>query len=308
MLLGLPTANDGVVRRRIEAGNTASLRRDGSGRLSGHLGETPQDFGLHYQSHEISGQRLWRIEGRGRERNVWVIHVHGLGSKRSQVLRGVAVFSSLGFTSLVPTYRTSLDAGQDLPPQSHLGLTEWADIAQAQEYALKSGAEKIIYVGWSLGASLALQTIHRVPRPEVLGAVLVAPALDWRSIILARLSSLHVPRPLARWALSGFNLGRKNGDPRIRWERLPGASVKTDPKLPTLIFHGIADSSVPARLSRDLAERWGEDTVLVEFPDAHHTLEFNSDPALWERSVRSWCVSLGLLDIRNNPTTTLEKA
>jgi uncharacterized protein len=295
LVLGPPEARYGVVRRPVVDGGTASLRRERRGRLSGHLGETPGAHGLRYQDVEIEGQPMWKVAGQkpGRE-SVWAIHVHGLGSRRSQTLRGVETFSDLGFTSLVPTYRTSLD-GQTAPPRSHLGLSEWQQVARAQEYALGAGAEKIVFVGWSLGASIALQTIERAPRPEVRGALLVSPALDWRAITLAGLAAARVPRWLASWAVSGFNLLRWGGDPHIPWNRFPGTSATTDTQVPLLVFHGTDDHSVPVRLSRDLAERRSGRVRLVEFPGAHHTLEWNSDPALWDREIRSWCETLGLL-------------
>ncbi|WMY80059.1 hypothetical protein [Citricoccus sp. I39-566] len=294
LVLGPPEVHMKTIRRRVVAGDTAPLRTEGRGRLGGHLGETPAAFGLPYLEVEEGPQRLWKVGGRpgGRE-NVWVIHVHGLGSRRSQTLRGVKTVAGLGFTSLVPTYRTSLDA-LATSRHSHLGLTEWRDVARAQEHALAAGARDIVYVGWSLGASIVLQTLHRAPRPEVRGAVLVSPALDWKSITRAALAGLGVPRWLARWALAGFNLIRW-GEPYVRWNELPGVSAGTDPQLPFLVFHGTADRSVPVELSRQLVERNLGHARLVEFDRAHHTLEWNSDPALWDREIESWCEGLGLL-------------
>jgi pimeloyl-ACP methyl ester carboxylesterase len=294
LTLGPPQTHSEVVRRSVLAGDTASLRRERRGRLGGHLGETPSDHGLPYQDIELEGQAMWQVAGRQPgQSSVWAIHVHGLGSRRSQTLRGVKTFANLGIPSLVPTYRTSLD-GQTTPPRSHLGLTEWQQVAQAQEYAVAAGAEKIVFVGWSLGASIVLQTIQRVPCPAVRGALLVSPALDWRAITLAALNAARVPRGLARWAVSGFNLARSGSDPHVPWDELPGTSATTDPEVPLLVFHGTADASVPIRLSRDLAERQPHRVRLVEFPGAHHTLEWNTDPALWDREIRDWCAALDL--------------
>ncbi|WP_298044713.1 alpha/beta hydrolase [uncultured Citricoccus sp.] len=293
LVLGPPETHFELVRRPVLAGDSASLRRERRGRLSGYLGETPSDHGLAYQDVELEGQAMWQVPGREPgQASVWAIHVHGLGSRRSQTLRSVETFANLGIPSLVPTYRTSLD-GQTAPPRSHLGLTEWQQVARAQEYAVAAGAEKIIFVGWSLGASIVLQTIQRVPCPAVRGALLVSPALDWRAITLAALNEARVPRGLARWAMSGFNLARPSGDPHVPWAELPGTSMTTDPQVPVLLFHGAADASVPIRLSRDLAERQPR-VRLVEFPGAHHTLEWNSDPALWDREIRAWCAALDL--------------
>jgi uncharacterized protein len=294
LVLGQPETQSELVRRPVLAGGTAALRREKRGRLSGHLGQTPSDHGVAYQDVELEGQAMWQVPGREpRQSSVWAIHVHGLGSQRSQTLRSVETFANLGITSLVPTYRTSLDS-QTAPPRSHLGLTEWQQVARAQEYAVAAGAEKIVFVGWSLGAAIVLQTIQQVPCPAVRGALLVSPALDWRAIMLTGLAATHVPRWLASWAVSGFNLARRGGDPHIYWDELPGTSAATDPRVPILVFHGTDDHSVPIRLSRDLAERQPRWVRLVEFPGAHHTLEWNTDPALWDREIRAWCHALDL--------------
>lgn len=294
LVLGPPETHSELVRRPVLAGDTASLRRERRGRLSGYLGETPSDYGLAYQDVELEGQAMWQVPGRGPGQSpVWAIHVHGLGSRRNQTLRSVKTFTELGITSLVPTYRTSLDS-QTAPPRSHLGLTEWQQVARAQEYAVAAGAQKIVFVGWSLGAAIVLQTIQRVPCPVVRGALLVSPALDWRAITLAGLAATHVPRWLAHWAVSGFNLARLGGDPHLSWDELPGTSATTDPRVPLLVFHGTDDHSVPIRLSRDLAERQPHRVRLVEFPGAHHTLEWNTDPVRWDREIRTWCETLDL--------------
>jgi uncharacterized protein len=294
LVLGPPETHSEAVHRPVLAGDTASLRRERRGRLSGHLGETSSDHGLPYQDVDLEGQPMWQVAGRNPgQASVWTIHVHGLGSRRSQTLRSVKTFADLGIPSLVPTYRTSLDS-QAAPPRSHLGLTEWQQVARAQEYAVAAGAERIVFVGWSLGASIVLQTIQRVPCPAARSALLVSPALDWRAITLAGLAAARVPRWLASWAVSGFNLARPGGDPHVPWDKLPGTSATTDPEVPILLFHGTDDHSVPIRLARDLAERQPHRVRLVEFPAAHHTLEWNSDPVQWDREIRSWCEALDL--------------
>ncbi|MGY4541347.1 pimeloyl-ACP methyl ester carboxylesterase [Arthrobacter sp. UYNi723] len=295
LILGPPEESGGKIRRVIEKGDPARLREDRKGQLSGHLGESPADFGLKFTSVTVGEQSVWEILGDAdKSSDVWVIHVHGLGSQRSQVLRGVPTFTSMGFTSLVPTYRTSLDGGAEAPPASHLGLSEWRDIEPVQRYALSRGAKRIIYVGWSLGASIVLQVIRNAPASEVAGAVLVSPALDWRAIILSALASAGAPRPLARWMLSGFNLFRSKGEPAIRWRDLPATSPATDTKVPTMVIHGSADRSIPVDLSRIYAARQPDGISMVEFPEAHHTLEWNAAPGKWNDAVQTWCRSLSL--------------
>lgn len=309
LVLGPSELHANVVRRPILVGNTAAVRLERRGRLSGHLGETPEAFGLRYESLKIGAQQVWRVDSPHPDpTNVWVIHVHGLGSRRSQTLRGVETFAALGFTSIIPTYSTSLDSSRDGVPRSNLGVTEWRDIARVQDYALAAGAKKVLYVGWSLGASMVLRTVQQIPRAEVKGAVLISPALDWKEIVLAALASNRVPKWLGVWALCGFNFIRQRGGIAMSWSSFPGTSSSDEVPLPILVFHGTNDNSVPIRLSRDFAHRSQGKVRLVEFPGAHHTLEWNSNPELWQQEIKSWCTALNLLGNIEPLTDNLETA
>lgn len=291
VVLGPPAVGT-VARRTVERGDAAGIIRDGKGRLSGHLGETPADFGFAAEDATIGGRPAWIIPS-SQNTGVWVIHVHGLGSSRSQCLRGVAAFAALGYTSLLPTYRTSLDLSPT-PGRSHLGLTEWKDIEAARRYALDHGARRILFVGWSLGASIVLRTMERCPQPSTAGALLVSPALDWPAIISAQLRRAGCPGFLARWLPHTVNLVRPRGEPVIRWREMPATYMHKHPSIPTMIFHGTDDHSVPVELSRAFVSRHSRAAGFVEFDGAHHTLEWNSAPQLWNESVQAWCRSLGL--------------
>lgn len=278
-----------AIRRYVASGNFVNIVAAGKGRISGHMGATPLSFGFDCSSVDIEGYPAWLIAGEGQNAasNVWAIHVHGLGSSRSQVLRGIGPFRQLGITSLVPSYATSLDNGRNARRRSHLGTTEWTTVAAAQRYAVKAGAQQIIYVGWSLGSSLALRAAEAFPEP-VAGAVLVSPALDWLDIIRTGVTAKGVPDWVAKVIMSRFNHIFLRHSPPINWGDMPGTPVTGRPAIPLLIIHGAADRTVPIWHSRDLASAFGESVALVEFQDAHHTLEWNTNPELWERSVRNW--------------------
>lgn len=283
-----------VVRRYVKSGNVQHVVSAGEGQFSGHLGTTPASFGLEYASVTIGSFSAWVIPSRRRgSSDVWAIHVHGLGSSRSQILRGLPLFNSEGITSLVPSYETSLD-NEGASRRSNLGVTEWIQIAKAQEYAVAEGARKIIYVGWSLGASLALRAAAASPT-SVIGAVLVSPALDWQNVILCGMTNRGLPRWLAKIVLRRFNHIHLATQPTIRWEEMPGHLQYGLPSIPMLVLHGKADRTVPIDLSQGLAAQHPERISLVEFESANHTLEWNANRHLWEESVGDW-----LLSIRGN--------
>jgi pimeloyl-ACP methyl ester carboxylesterase len=295
VVLAPPSVSGQRLRRTVERGSASHIARDGAGQLSGHLGESPADFGYPYQEVSVEGLPAWVVPPPvpAKSSGLWVIHVHGLGSSRSQCLRGVEAFAGLGFTSLLPSYRTSLDLSPD-PGPSHLGVSEWEDIDAARRYALDHGAKRILFVGWSLGASIVLRTIARAGDNSTAGVVLVSPALDWPANISAQLRGIGCPRIIARLLPHTLNLVRAKGEPVIRWKEMPGTYMQKHLTLPTMIFHGSDDHSVPVELSRILVSRQKQPVRFVEFEGAHHTLEWNSAPELWNQSVQAWCRSLGL--------------
>ena len=293
VVLGPPDIGT-VARRTVERGDASLIVREGEGRLSGHLGQTPADFGFSFEDAMIGGLPAWVIQA-PEGSDTWVIHVHGLGSSRSQCLRGVAAFSALGYTSLLASYRTSLDLSPN-PGRSHLGASEWKDIEAARQFAVGRGARRLLFVGWSLGASIVLRTIDQAPAGSTAGALLVSPALDWPGIITARLQAAGCPGFLARRLPHTVNLVRPRGEPAIRWKDMPSTHMTKHPRVPIMILHGTEDQSVPVELSRTCAGGPGQPVGFVEFEGAHHTLEWNSAPQLWNESVQAWCRRLDLLE------------
>ncbi|MGO2111696.1 MAG: alpha/beta hydrolase family protein, partial [Pseudoclavibacter sp.] len=91
------------------------------------------------------------------------MHIHGLGSSRAGTLRGVQIASELGLTSLVTTYRNTVDGPQVGSRRSTLGIDEFHDAEPALEFAIEHGAEQIVLFGWSMGASIALRLAHHSP-------------------------------------------------------------------------------------------------------------------------------------------------
>lgn len=304
LLLSAPRGQGARVRRDVLRGDSRAVVSAGRGQLSGHLGETPADFGFAYETVMAGGHPAWVIPGASSS-GIWVIHVHGLGSSRSQCLRGLQVFADAGFTSMVLSYRTSLDTGTGRQ-RSHLGVSEYRDIEEARCYALRSGASGIIFVGWSLGASIVLRTIGQFQAPETLGTLLISPALDWPAIITAHLRRVRIPEAVGRLLISAFNIFRLPGEPVIRWKEMPGTYMQNYPAIPIMIFHGSDDQSVPVELSKMFVARQSTPVRFVEFEGAHHTLEWNSAPELWNQSVHDWCRSIGLNTVNDSIYPTLE--
>lgn len=226
--------------------------------------------------------------------DVWAIHVHGAMSGREAVLRSVHTTNQLGFTSLVPSYRGDPDNPQGPKVGSDLGQTEWPDIEAAVYHAKEQGARRIILVGWSLGATLALSCILRSSAgADVDGLILIAPILNWKSSINENVRQARLPAVVAAVAtglLSNPAASRWLGTTEpIRFADL--AFETTSPlKQPTLIIHSRQDRVAPFRDAEALARRLPSLVTLEAFDSDAHALEWNFDPARFGEAVASWCV------------------
>ncbi|WP_104190939.1 S9 family peptidase [Cryobacterium sp. Y82] len=225
--------------------------------------------------------------------STWAIHIHGQGASRAGPLRGVPVAHCAGLTSLVVSYRNDHEAPSSRDRKSMLGQTEWRDIDAALTYAVAHGAEKIILVGWSMGATIALQlTRSSQHRKRIIGLCLIAPVVNWRATILAAGRRARVPAPVTRLALHALespSWRRVTGlQEPIRLGDLNWIDNGFDLEVPTLVLHSFGDLSVPIALSRAFADAHTGLVELVTLPPAPHTLEWNRSPHLWESALSEW--------------------
>ena len=59
-------------------------------------------------------------------------------------------------------------------------------------------------------------------------------------------------------------------------------------RVPTLVFHGTSDQTIPISVSRQLEARAPAMVELVETPAAGHVMSWNADPARYERYLRNF--------------------
>lgn len=260
---------------------------------SGVFYATPTDAGL--DAHDITITTAagpcpaWRIDG---DSTTWAIHIHGLGSTRAGTLRGVQVATELGHTSLVATYRNTLEGPRVGNGRSTLGRTETADVAEAIGYAVRQGAQRIVLFGWSMGAAIALQLAAQ-PRYDGLIAALVldSPVLDWTETIKANCARSGLPASsgllAVPWLSAGLLASMVGLPAPVPLRQFDWIAHAVEITTRTLILHGTRDSSAPIRLSQALRDQ-RPDLVKLEAFDADHTLPWNSDPERWISVVARW--------------------
>ncbi|MFI9271770.1 alpha/beta hydrolase [Kitasatospora sp. NPDC052896] len=215
-------------------------------------------------------------------RGTWVIAVHGPQADRRQALPVLPVVHRLNLPALVISYRG--DQGAPPPPDGlgHFGETEWHDVEAAIRFAKQAGAGRIVLYGWSLGASMVLQTAARSDfRDDLAGLVLDSPVLDLAASVRNRATRAGKPAAVAElgvWAAAG----RTGVDTADFAQLAEGAELR----LPTLLMHSPQDPIAPYRAAQRLARNRPLLVNLRTVPDAGHAALWNADPRGYEEALR----------------------
>lgn len=233
----------------------------------------------------------WLFEGE--DSDVWVIHIHGSWTDRAIMFRDVHAFRPLGFTSLVPSFRSDPEVNPPQAESSHLGQTEWRDVESAVAYAVAHGARRIILSGWSMGGTMALLTAERSAyRDQIAGIVLVGPVTSWRKTITAGAARVGVPAVgaglvmrLLQAPLFAKMLGLEEP---INFDALEWVDVPRRVTVPTLVLHSNADQEVPWEISEAFQRANPRTVTLIRLPEANHSQEWNAAPRTFTNELTSW--------------------
>lgn len=234
----------------------------------------------------------WLIRPTVNATNDWAIHIHGLASPRAGTLRGVQVAVDAGLTSLVVTYRNDGEGPTVGSERSTLGASETEDIRAAVRFAIAEGAERIVLFGWSMGGAIALQVATDPEFDDVIDRLILdSPVVDWYTTIAANCGRAGLPpqagvlaRPWLQWSALARVVGLRSALPLDSYDWIARAKTLS---VPTLILHGIDDTSSLPAAARRLAQL-RPDIVALETFRADHTLGWNTDPARWARLAGAW--------------------
>ncbi|GAB77295.1 hypothetical protein AUCHE_05_02000 [Austwickia chelonae NBRC 105200] len=290
----------GTVRRILEGVDSGTLK-PGSARWNGyyHGGNPATSLGLKY--HEVCVQGplghlpAWHVppeDGVGSD-DKWAVLVHGRSAFRTECLRAVPALRRLGWNCLIVGYRNDDDAPASRDRLYALGLSEWADVDAALEYARSRGARRICLAGWSMGGAIVFQTLARSPRADlVTDVILDGPVVDWRDVISHHSRLGGLPEAVAR---SAPHVLRSRGAKQLIGISRPLDIAEADWSSRAdelthriLLIHSVEDDFVPIGPSRALAEARPDLVTFVEWPTARHTKEWNTDPERWERVVEEF--------------------
>ncbi|MFJ4075275.1 alpha/beta hydrolase family protein [Curtobacterium sp. NPDC089991] len=225
----------------------------------------------------------------------WAVHVHGIRTTRVTALRTVPAALEAGWTSIVPSFRGDGEA----PWQgraSHLGAREWPDVEAALDHAVANGAERLVIVGWSMGATITHELLARsAHRDRFVGLVLVSPALDWATTVRSQAGRAGLPGFVVGAALRAMALPlvcrlvglRSPVDVRaLSWLHTPRSLP------PTLLIHSSGDTTVPFAVSREFADAHPDTVTLAVSEPAEHAWERNVDAVWFDTTITTWVRSL----------------
>ncbi|MFC9919164.1 alpha/beta hydrolase family protein [Agromyces binzhouensis] len=289
------------VRRAVESVEFGRLDRAARGRISGwvHLG--PWEVSERYENvvvpTPLGPAPAWFVpaaDAAGAPSADWLIVVHGRGAKRHEGLRAVEPASRAGWSSLLVSYRNDGEAPASEDRRYGLGGTEWEDVVAAVRFAVERGARRVVLMGWSMGGSIALQTVLRSDevREHLVGVILESPAVDWPDILRFQGRALGLPAELggavAR-VLSAPLAGTLTGlAAPIDLEALDAVARADELHVPILLMHSEDDGFVPIDGSRRLAEVRSDLVQFEVFEGARHTKLWNHDARRWTMLVHDW--------------------
>ncbi|MFE9612315.1 alpha/beta hydrolase [Streptomyces sp. NPDC006012] len=284
-----PTAD--TVVRRLDGVTHGTVRPGDRVWLTPNVfvGNPASALGLDHADVDLPGELgplpAWFVPG---HRDTWTIAVHGLGTTREQALNVMGFLHRRRLPVLALAYRGDQGAPRRPDGLNHFGETEWRDLDAALRYAVRYGARRVVLLGWSTGATMALRAAaHSALRDRVAGLVLDSPVLDWRATVRALASARHTPGAVLPLAVRAAQ-GRTGLHP----DGLAGPADPARLDVPTLIIHGPGDTVAPWAYSRRLAARRPDRIALHTVPDAPHAAMWNADPQEYEEQLRRFLTPL----------------
>jgi pimeloyl-ACP methyl ester carboxylesterase len=233
----------------------------------------------------LGGMPAWYVPGR---RSTWVVLIHGLGGSRADTLPAMPILHALGYPMLAISCRNDAGAPESPDRRSHLGASEWHDVAAAVAYARRHHAGGVVLYGYSLGGAMAL-IVARDPRlrPYIRGVVLDSPLLDWPVTLDYAARREGIPQPFA--ALTETVLAWRDDIDYAQFDQL---AHERELRAPVLLFQGSADTVVPPELAARFAHERPGLVTYVPVASADHVSAIDTAPHAYRAALTRFLATL----------------
>jgi len=234
----------------------------------------------------LGAMPAWWIPGR---RSTWVVLVHGLGGDRSDTLPAMPTLHQLGYPMLVISYRNDVGSPPSPDHRTHLGATEWRDVAAAVSYAHDQGASGVILYGFSLGGGMSL-VAARDPsvQASIRAVILDSPVLDWRATL--DYVAAHHGIPLVLTELSEHVLAWRI---HLDYSQFDQLTQERSLRVPVLLIQGTADTVVPPAVAARYARARPDLVTYLPVSGADHVSSIDTDPGGYRTAITSFLASHG---------------
>ncbi len=204
--------------------------------------------------------------------------VHGRSGSRQEVARWGPAFVEAGVPALAISYRNAPGAPPSPDGRSHLGATEWEDVAAAIEHVIEvRGAQDVVLFGASMGGACIAELLARSGlAARVRAVVLDAPVRHWGPVLRAAARQRGLPQAVLPLLLPP-TMALAGARGRIDWQGLDHLDDPRRYDLPTLLFHGDLDPVVPVSLSDAFAASRPDVVTYHRVPGAGHVRTWNAD-------------------------------
>jgi alpha-beta hydrolase superfamily lysophospholipase len=243
--------------------------------------EGPGDVDLEYQTvtypSELGPMDAWWVPAASGRR--WAVMCHGWTTERRELVRMLPSFHRRGWSALVIDYRNDPGMPADPSGRYRFGLSEWHDLESAVRHAESLGADEIVLMGCSTGGALIMAFLEHSEHSEsIAGVVLDSPNLVLADTVRQGTTDMKATRLMLEMGMWIADLRWK-----IDWEATNYVQrAERYLHIPTLVFHGTSDQTVPIAESRQLEAAVPSLVDLVETPAAGHVRSWNADPERYE--------------------------
>jgi len=223
----------------------------------------------------------WYVPGKT---ETWAVLTHGKGADRREALRILPALVDSGFHCLAITYRNDAECAPAPGNRYAYGRDEWEELDGAVAYALAHGARDVVLVGYSMGGGITYSFMANSSHAGSVSALILdAPMSNLQETVTFGARRAGIPTrflPVSN-AVSAFVY-------RFRWSDFDYLKTLDALRVPVLLFHGDADTTIPVELSDTVAAARSDLVRYVRVPGAGHVRAWNVEPETYIATVREF--------------------